>query len=55
MKLNLLYSSIWEIYFIICISYLAGFLGGWFKAYFLMFSLLFLAIPFYLIERRLRK
>ena len=38
----------WEMYLIICICYLFGFFGGWFKLWFLPFSLLFLIYPFYL-------
>ena len=42
----------WEMYIIICMSYLFGFLGGWSHAWFLPISLIFLAYPFYLKSKK---
>jgi len=42
----------WEMYIIICMSYLFGFIAGWTKAWFLIFSLLILIYPFYLRHKR---
>jgi len=42
----------WEMYFIICISYLFGFLAGFIRAIFLILSLIFLAYPFYLKSKK---
>ena len=37
-----------EMYFIICLSYLFGFAGGYIRAWILPISLIFLGYPFYL-------
>jgi len=45
----------WEMYFIICLSYSFGFIGGWIKGWILPLSLLFFAYPFYLRQKIIKK
>lgn len=52
-KKNLKYFD-WEMYVIICMSYIFGFLGGWAHGWFLPISLLFLAYPFYISNKNRR-
>ena len=45
----------WEIYLIIFISYMFGFIGGFIRGYLLILSLIFLSIPFYLKWKQKKK
>ena len=51
---NEIYFS-WEMYAIICISYIFGFIGGWAHGWVLPFSLFFLIYPFYKADKVRRK
>ena len=50
-----LYYLDWEMYIIIIISYLFGFLAGYMKAWILLISLIILIIPFYMFSKRKNK
>ena len=45
----------WEIYLIICMSYIFGFIAGYAKGYLLLISLIFLSVPFYLKWKQKKK